>query len=206
MPKKHTVRLGEEIASIAFQYGFRPEVVWEHPDNAALRRQRENGHVLQEGDVVIIPDLRPKSAPAATGRVNTFRRRGVPEKLRLQLLDGDTPRANLDYLLTVDGVSTEGRTDAQGRIEIWISPAARSGKLLIGENEEIDLKLGHLSPVTTEAGLRARLKNLGFLDDEAADAEALARGLRAFQQHFGLEPTGAANDETRQTLLDVHRS
>jgi hypothetical protein len=206
MPRKHVVKLGEEISSIAFQYGFRPEVVWEDPDNAGLRLERENGHVLQEGDVLTIPDLRPKSVPVSTGRVHTFRRRGVPEKLRLQLLNGDRPRANLDYLLTVDGVSTEGRTDAEGRIEIWISPAARSGKLLLGASEEIDLQLGYLRPVTTDAGMRARLKNLGFLDDEAADAEALSRGLRAFQQHFGLESTGVIDDDTRQTLLDAHRS
>lgn len=206
MPKEHKVKQGECIASIAFEHGFHPDTLWDHADNASLRSQRDSGYVLLEGDLVHVPDLRLREVQAATGRVHRFRRRGVPEKLKIQLLDVDRPRANLAYVLEMDGKRIEGTTDAEGRLEHWIPASAKSGRLILGENESFDLQLGHLEPVTTEAGARARLKNLGFLDREDADAEDLRRGVLFFQKRQELDATGALDAPTQQKLLSLHGS
>jgi N-acetylmuramoyl-L-alanine amidase len=53
--KKHVVREGECLASIAFENGFFPDTIWRHADNSALKERRENPNVLQPGDVLFIP-------------------------------------------------------------------------------------------------------------------------------------------------------
>src|SRR5258707_1254302 len=98
-----TVREGECLSSIAFEHGHFWSVLWDHPDNAALREKRGNPHVLQPGDRVVVPDLRQKEAPAATDQTHTFRRKGVPEKLRIRFGTVEHPRAGIPYTLTIDG-------------------------------------------------------------------------------------------------------
>ncbi|MET0395876.1 MAG: hypothetical protein ABW277_03555 [Longimicrobiaceae bacterium] len=209
MPITHVVAEGDCIASIAFGNGFHPDTVWRDPANAGLRALRGNPNVLLAGDEVVVPDLREKRVPAATGRRHRFRRRGVPEKLRMQVMDSDQPRAGVAYVLEIDGARREGRADAEGRIEEWIPPGARAGKLVIGSGEdadEIDLQLGGLDPVTTEAGVRARLENLGFLHAASGEEASLDAAVRLFRQHHGLPPGDALDAAARSALLEAHGS
>ena len=76
---QHIVRDGECAESIAEQYGFLPEKIWEHKANADLREKR-NSSVLKPGDVITIPDRDAKSVKVATNAKHTFRRKGVPSK------------------------------------------------------------------------------------------------------------------------------
>jgi hypothetical protein len=208
MPRQHQVQPGECIASIAYAYGFHPETIWEDEANAALRDQRGgSGYVLEPSDVVNIPDKTPKSFVRPTGQRHLFRRRGVPEKLKLQLLINDEPRANVPYTLTIDGTPCTGTTDAEGNLQEWISPAARAAQLDLGGGETFELSLGHLLPVTTAGGLRARLVNLGFLedaDDPAAEPALLAIALRAFQAAHSLTESGEPDEPTRTKLVELH--
>jgi hypothetical protein len=43
--------------------------VWQAPQNERLRGERESRNVLSPGDILVIPDKREKTEPAATGRV-----------------------------------------------------------------------------------------------------------------------------------------
>ena len=55
MAKTHTVQRGETIVDIAMKNGFRTwETVWQHAANDALRKQRQNPHVLAPGDTLFI--------------------------------------------------------------------------------------------------------------------------------------------------------
>ena len=57
----HTVVPGDSMASLAKQYGFTWEQLWEHPKNQELAKLRENPNTLMTGDVVFIPDIEPKT-------------------------------------------------------------------------------------------------------------------------------------------------
>jgi hypothetical protein len=210
LPRRHTVRQGDCIASIAGEYGFFPDTIWNHSDNASLKAQRQDGYMLVPGDVVIIPDLRPGQESGATAKKHRFRRKGVPEMLRLVIRDEeDQPRANLPYLLTIDGEHREGSTDADGRIQEPIPPRAKLAKLRVGPEEEgleYELQLGGMDPISETTGVQARLHNLGY-DVGPADGELGERGQKAleeFQYEHALEPTGRLDDATRHKLEEIH--
>jgi hypothetical protein len=121
----------------------------------------------------------------------------------------DVPRADVPYTLEIDGVSRSGRTRQDGRVEEWLPPAARVGKLIVGTgaaSQVIDLRFGELDPVSTERGVRARLVNLAFLrSDDAPEADVTA-AVRLFQRHAGLDANGELDDRTRELLLEAHKS
>lgn len=205
MPKKHIVRAGDCIASIAHAHGFAPDTLWNHTLNDALRKTRPAGNQLVPGDAVLVPDLRGKTEPGATDRCHCFRRVGVPERLRLQLMDVTGPRANIAYVLEIDGGRIEGTTDGEGCLAQPISPAVMRGTLTVGDEVYV-LQLGHLQPVSTEAGVRARLHNLGFLPDEGAASDALTRAIGCFQAHNQLTVTQDLDQPTRARLEEAHGS
>jgi len=208
MPTDHVVKQGDGLASIGELYGFFPDTIWNHATNAKLKKKRKDMNVLLEGDVVAVPDLRAKSEDAATEKIHRYRRKGVPAKIRLQLLDEAEPMAKQKYKLDIDGRVFEGKTDAEGWIEHWIPPGAKLGKLLVEGLAPIELPLSHLDPVDVTPGVKARLRNLGFpvgeVNDEMDDQARAA--LRAFQAQHGLDPTGEPDDATRDKLVEAHRS
>src|SRR4051794_8878890 len=101
--KSHTVQEGECTSSISFEHGFFWQTLWNHADNADLKASRESPFVLKPGDVVHIPELRQREVSAATGLRHTFRRKGVPAVLRMQLLEQKKPLAGLPYVLEYSG-------------------------------------------------------------------------------------------------------
>ncbi|HYC89449.1 MAG TPA: peptidoglycan-binding protein [Thermoanaerobaculia bacterium] len=202
--RKHVVAAGECIASIGYRYGFFPATLWDLPQNAKLKELRGDGNVLQPGDEVVVPELRPKWLPAATGKRHRFRWRGVPTVLKLRLLRVGKPRPKVPYRLEVDGRTiAEGTTDDDGRLEEFIPPNAKKGRLVVDEVEMIELQLGSLQPVTTDAGVRGRLANLRYLDDVAAGEEAVMLALIQFQRAAGLDATGVLDDTTRKKLTEL---
>jgi N-acetylmuramoyl-L-alanine amidase len=147
------------MASIAFANGFTWKVLWDHPNNAKLKTARKDPNLLCPGDLVHIPDLRPRKEACTSGRLNKFQVKNRPVKLRIQFLIPDVdeanecaagsdpskyeghgftqsskpekPRANVPYRAEIDGKSSEGRTDGNGFAEISISPAAQSGRIIL---------------------------------------------------------------------------
>lgn len=208
--RKHVVRRGECISSIAFESGHFWRVMWEHPENAPLRAKRQSGHVLMEGDEVTVPDLRQKAVEVAAGQSHQFRRKGVPEKLRLRFGDDEFPRAGVPYTLTIDGQELRGATDAKGELSHYLSPAARHAELVLqpegAPEEHYELQLRTLDPITEIIGVQGRLRNLGFykgpLDGTLGDATV--RAMQDFQATRRLTQTPAPDDATRQALLDAH--
>ncbi|HVE86055.1 MAG TPA: peptidoglycan-binding domain-containing protein [Myxococcales bacterium] len=205
MARTHTVRAGECIASIGYENGFFPATLWNHPSNSGLREARRMGTVLEAGDRVFVPDLRPKEHAVASGAVHRFRRKGVPETLHLKFVDLEgRPRASLAYELDVDGAVTTGNTAADGSLRAYIPPDAIKGTLtLTGENghpEHYRLQLGRLAPATAPAGARARLAQLGF---PCATGEDVPSALRTFQREQGLPVTGENDAVTAAKLAEV---
>ena len=209
---RHTVKAGDCIASIAFENGLLPERIWDSSENQALREKRSDMHILLPGDVVFVPAIAAREVTARTGAVHSFRRRAVPERLRVRFLDvNDRPRAGVPYELSVDGVLSRGETDGDGVVLEWIQPSARAARLTLcceDGDEDYDLEIGHLDPIEEPDGLRARLANLGYpCDDETGPlGPATQRRVREFQDDHHLEGTGSVDDATRAAIVRAHGS
>jgi hypothetical protein len=211
MPINYVVQQGDCISSIAAEHGLLPDKIWNHPDNAELKRERENRNILFEGDVVVIPEIEIREETRPTDQRHKFLRKGVPEKLKIVLLDErDLPRKNLRYVLKVDGKFREGITKGDGSLEETIDPQAKRASLIVfdGEiTEEHELKLGHLDPLTQPSGIQMRLSNLGFDCPVSGQMdEATAQAIMEFQEQRGLKVTGEMDDSTRNKLKEVYGS
>lgn len=197
------------MSSIADQYGFFWDTLWNHEKNAELRERRQNPNILHPGDHVFIPEVRAKEEAAETTRVHTFRLKGVPVRLNLRLLDEEgAPLAGMKYTLTVDGKQGAGLTSDDGMISEVIPPRARSGRLHLDTGEEYVLELGHVNPLDYVSGVQARLRNLGYYEGEGSGTldDATSEAIRRFQSHHDLEESGQLDDATRQALLADHES
>ncbi len=206
MPIEHEVQQGDCIASIALQYGFFPDTIWNHSANDDLRSRRKSMHVLMPGDVVVVPDLDPGSVTVPVEKKHRFRRKGVPEKLRVQFFDDDDdPIADTTAVVDIDGAVQRLKTDGQGVIDIPIPPGSRNAHITFeSADPEIaqrayDFELGGIDPITEESGVRHRLENLGMLTDDTPMDEAL----KAFQQRYDLTVTGEVDEATRSKLAEL---
>ena len=204
--KNVIVAEGDCISSIAAATGHFPDTIWNDDANRELREKRTDPNVLLRGDIVVVPPLRPGKVACATGQLHRFRRKGIPEKLKLRLLDeDDAPRAGLEYRLVIGEAELSGVTDGDGYIEQWVPNDAKGATLMIGA-EEFDLAVGSLDPVESPTGLAARLENLGYLDATDATELVVAAALRGFQAHEGLDLTGIADSATTAKLVERHGS
>jgi N-acetylmuramoyl-L-alanine amidase len=165
MPIRHTVKEGDCIASIAAEYGFFPDTIWNDPANKELRERRASPYLLAPGDTVMIPEKRVKQIEKPASQKHRFRRKGVPATLRICVLgdvieaaspppppDPDAlhvrtedpapqvpktkPLKSAPYSLEIDGVVRQGKTDSEGYVQLSISPRAKGGTLVIHPGTE----------------------------------------------------------------------
>lgn len=205
----YLVEQGDCVSSIAYEAGLLWETIWNHPANSELKTKRKDPNVLLPGDKMFIPELKPRQEPRATGATHVFQMKGVPVKLRVRLLKNNKPRANIKYLLDVDGVVKQGETDGDGWVEAKIAPDASHGKLTLPDTqEEYPLLLGHLDPIDSISGVQARLRNLGYYGGPADDqmSEKLVVALKAFQKKNELKETGQVDASTQSALKSAHGS
>jgi hypothetical protein len=200
MPKSHVVAQGECLAAIAHRYGFPdPDAIWKLPENADLRQQR-TPNVLLPGDVVHLPERKPKALPCPSGKVNRFRVRLPTRGVHVVLVDAlGHPIAGHKYTLQVGKVTRTGKTGDDGSLcEKGLNPRIDTGTLRIPDlGLEMTLLIGHLDPPHEESGWRQRLVNLGYEDTDG--------GLRRFGHDKGLADD--ADPETiRHRLLEHSRS
>lgn len=215
MPTTHVVRQGECFLLIARCHGFADfQRVYEHPDNAELRRKRPNPNVLFPGDSVVIPDRgSPKQKPnLSTGRSHPFTLKVPGRYLRVALRDAQgAPLSGRPYLLTFGPEVIEGSTDDAGFLEAKV-PFSVSQVTLECEGHSWELALGALRPMKDTpddgvSGAEARLMNLGYaLEPTGKMTLELRSAIRAFQHQCGLEVTGRLDAETLQKLEELHGS
>jgi Putative peptidoglycan binding domain len=127
----HTVKAGECMAQLAAFYGFASwKTLYDDPGNEALRKKRPNPNLLAPGDVVTIPDKKPKELEVKAGASHRFKVALPKAKLRIYLrgLVGEKLAA-AKYKLEIDGKTLEGTTDGEGLLELSIPPQAMTAKL-----------------------------------------------------------------------------
>lgn len=206
--EKYIVNQGDCISSIAFKYGLFPDTIWNDSKNSKLKQDRKDPNVLMPGDEVYIREKEEKEESCESEKKHRFKRKGVPERLRLQFMDEEGKgRANEAYVLDIDGELSDSKTDKDGKVEIWIPPNANKGKITFRDSgEEYELQLGELDPVTEVTGVQARLGNLGFYEGEVDGkmSEELENAIRDFQEKKGLDPTGKLDESFRQKLESVY--
>jgi hypothetical protein len=208
----YTVQQGDCISSIAFETGFFPETIWNHPENADLRKTRKDPNVLFPGDVVFVPEKEPRVETRSTDARYRFQRKGVPEFLSLRFLNDEEPRAEEEYAVTIDGAfGPSGKLDARGACLIPIPPGSKSAILTLGDpsrGETYPLSLGHLDPIGEISGVEQRLANLGYLKTAPSGQEGpeLSAAVEAFQTDQKLSTENGLDDITRQKLKEVHGS
>jgi len=216
--RKYTVKQGDCISSIAFAHNLFPETIWDHPDNAELKKLRKDPNSLFPGDSVVIPEKQLKEEDCQTEQKHRFRRKGVPEKLRLQFLAGDeeddAPRKGIPYILDITTQKgrpvpqKKGYTDDNGFLDESIPPDAIKGEIVLdeGDDEEVyEIMLGHIDPIDTPSGIRARLENLGYnCGNENGDTLGYMtiEAIRNFQSDNDLEILPDGFTEVDQNTLD----
>ena len=212
----HVVLQGEHLSKIAADHGFADYLtIWSHPQNLALKTQRQNPNVLLEGDTVFIParEVREESRPTDTiHRFEVKRRRLV---LRLTLEDAfSKPIANAKCELTVNGTLVKLMTDAKGKLEHEIPAEAERASLIVKDplspinDRPIAILIGHLDPVSEVSGQKARLNNLGYFAGAVGkDDDRLFRSaVEEFQcDHMGHAAVdGRCGPRTQAKLKETH--
>jgi N-acetylmuramoyl-L-alanine amidase len=214
----HTVVQGEHLSGIAKKYGFPSyRLLWDHPQNADLKKQRQNPNVIFPGDRVFIPDKREKQLPRSTGKTHRFVVKSDTLKLRLVLEDlYAKPIENAQCELHVEGEVFQLKTDGKGKIEHDIKPDARSGSLMIKDPRTpvseivIPIRIGDMDPVDKESGQRARLNNLGYFAGplegrkEEENKALFLSAIEEFQCDHGLTVDGKLGPATQAKLKQAH--
>jgi N-acetylmuramoyl-L-alanine amidase len=205
----YVVRPGDFLGRLAHVHGFDADAVWNHPANADLRRRRTSPEVLATGDILHIPDEPRARHPLRLHATNAFSTRVATVRVRVALSgSGGRPLANARYWL--DGATEpSGTTDGGGIATIEVEPTKTSVSVRVdGCSDVYLLRIGHIEPADSEAGVRQRLLNLSYLpeDSEHVTRERVGEALRRFQQRHGLELTGQPDGATVQALVREHGS
>jgi N-acetylmuramoyl-L-alanine amidase len=212
--KKHVVRQGECLSSIAAHYGLLDwRFIYDSPENQGFKSKRPNPNLIYPGDEVVIPTRRDKSVPVGSATEQKFTVTRPKTKLMLRVFDGvGAPPTKADYQLFVDGVPEPFTGSlAGGLLETKIPARASRARLVIRSADtgatidELELLLGGLDPVETVSGMQMRLRRIGY-DCGPATGEmtpATEAALRLFQRRHQLTEDGACSAETQAKLKSL---
>ncbi|MEA2695755.1 MAG: hypothetical protein QOI66_26, partial [Myxococcales bacterium] len=131
MGKNHTVKNGECATSIAADNGFASvKDLFNHPDNAALRKLRPNPNLLAAGDVIVIPDHKPKTLALKADAKHKIVVTRPKAELHVHLRDLVGKKLkNAPFKLTHGAATVSGVSDGQGLIKVAIPPGLTSAQL-----------------------------------------------------------------------------
>lgn len=214
--ERYIVRQGDHLRRLAHARSVSPESIWEHPDNAELREQRESMEALLPGDILHMPAAPATGAVVLPNQANRYRAHVPTVEIPLTLRDGrGEPLANASF--RIDGAGTD-QTDGDGRVTLRVGAHVRDVRLIFDApiaglaDPTMRLRVGHLDPIEAPTGIDGRLENLGYFvsrgidGDEHERAFRRATALRDFQRAAGLEATGEIDDATRDALREAHGS
>jgi len=208
----YTVKQGEDLKSILSKSEFgkiRIKKVINAPENLDLFGETlsRSANVLYPGDKVFIPAYSPKQLQASTDMRHKYRLK-VSRHLVLYLKnENDEPIAQQSYILDLGNKIYSEKSGDDGKIEHYIPINSETVKLKIND-EEYELIVAALDPVTTVTGVQARLVNMGF-DAGAVDGVYGPRtkaAVIAFQAKMGLTEDGIVGKKTQDNLIEQHGS
>lgn len=214
----HTVKQGENFGLIAKQHNVSDwREIYRHADNTELRQKRPNPNILMPGDQVVIPELTKPKVIIRSGAHHKFVLTGTNQKLQLRIVDhANKALAGVKTVLTIDGAQKTMMTDKSGLLQveltkpdtqeipldIYLKPDSKSPDYLFM------LKLSHLDPHDTLAGLQARLNSLGH-DCGVVDGiygGKTKMGIESFQRTNHLPVTGQADAQVYKAVQIAYGS
>ena len=219
----HKVEQGECLSSLAARYGFSGwKRLHEHSANGELKKKRPNPNILAPGDEVVVPDRSQKSLSIATDRTHPFRVNIIKVKLRIALVDwSGKPYEGKRFIVNAGAREITGTTASGGIVEVEVPATESTARLrawLYDEDEiptiDRNLAIGHIDPIDTESGVRARLSNLGYrcpiTSETATHADdrllSAARSFRAKHRLPKVEPLEESDeprdDEARRAYAE----
>lgn len=210
----HVVKQGECLSSIARGHGFADwKAIYDHPQNAGLKRKRPNPHLLFPGDEIFIPEKAQKTVTVQTGKALKIGIEFPRRELRLRLLDGRRrPLAHEAFTAEGGGEMAAGETDGEGILVASFPSTARLVRVFAGGRSR-EVRLGDLNPMEDApdsgiSGVQARLLNLGY-HPGAIDGKPGPRtrqAIIAFESDHGLEASGEIRKALVDKLKEVHGS
>jgi hypothetical protein len=208
--KQYIARQGDCISSIASKNGYLWETLWEHPDNAELKKRRKDPNILLPDDIVVIPERRIKEYSRGTEEIHEFVLHTRLTKTTLRLLQDGEPRESVSYNFRCGNFFAEGKSDSDGYLTFQVPASVTNGALTVidkhNATETFNINIGHLDPIEEITGVQKRLKNLGFKCKETGKSDdATNSAVSAFREKHKLEGEGI-DDKLRDKLKTIHGS
>lgn len=212
-PGYHPASQGEWLRKLCQDYGFADwRTIWNDPKNADLRRMRKP-NLLHAGDLVWIPEVRPRAVPAPDGAKHAFKAKGKGDVLTIVVeADKAKPHAGVAYAYTIAGVARgSGSSAADGRTQSPVPRLHDPATVKLGK-AVVALAIGHLNPMGDDtpdrgvSGVQARLNNLGLRAgaEDGVLGPRTARSIILFQKLEVLAESGTITDDLRTRLLQRH--
>jgi hypothetical protein len=205
--RPHVVLQGEHLHDLAIRYGTDVPSIWDLADNQRLKDQGRTPEQLAAGDVVYVPVVKRKFLPLQVGQVNRLTAT-LPTTDVTVKLHGDDHKGLASVAFEVPLLGVKGQTDGDGNIHLKRVPLSLKilNVHLVKQNVTLEVRVGHLDPVTTPSGKAQRLAHLGYLpgDGEDVGGDRLGPALGSFcAQHAAGAKTEA---DKEQALTRVHGS
>lgn len=203
----HTVQAGENLALIAQKYKVTNwRDIYHCAENTEFRKKRPNPNILLAGDVLHIPEQKPKSVYVRTGANHRFVvKKGEPQKLIFRLIDAmGKPLVKVPAVFDIGGTSQTRVSDRNGKVELIIPPPVPEEiPLEVFANPDANepshqfiVKPGYLDPINTVSGIQARLNSMGH-DCGVADGlygKKTKAGIESFEQAKSLPVNGKMSE------------
>jgi len=144
---EHVVKQGEYLSKIAKVYGLADYLtIWNHPQNADLKKKRQNPNVLFPGDKLFIPPRELKEESRSTEKKYRFEVKRKKLMLRLTLEDAFL-RPIADANCDVEATRKIGARENAGKAALIIKDAVTRIN-----DQFIPIQIGHLNPVEEISG------------------------------------------------------
>ena len=202
----HTVERGESLSLIGRRLRIPWKKIWEHAENAELRKKRGNPNILHPGDRLYIPDLKVHEVDCAPNRSHKFRTSGAVW-IRIAVVGLDhKPVSGVAYRFLFDDIKQpERKTNGKGIAEAELPSGVRDVQLRLPW-ATLPVRVAELAPAHTIRGIQQRLQNLGFDPGsiDGIDGPDTARAISEFQVQEGIPVTGKPDQELIRRLRSVH--
>lgn len=185
--KPYVIRQGDYVQSVASQFGFDADTVWNDAKNAELKQLRGNPNILLPGDILYVPEQDPTTHSVPAGTTSSFVSSDatVPVTVKFSVASLASQAVTVVELPDLTGLTTGG--DGTLTVSVPVSLDAATVQFT-STGATYVVKIGHLDPIGTLSGVFQRLQNLGYIPRDAAldatdvDVEYLRDHLRVFKE------------------------
>ena len=213
----HIVEEGEHLSGIAAKFGFSSfRTLFDHPENAELKKKRKNPNILTPGDRVFIPDREQKEESRATEKLSRFELLTEELQLRVKVLNlSEQPLSGPCFLaigLDRNQMQESGRIFLS-RIASDVKKAAMEFDKSLPDNkpaQKFPLAVGGIDDIKDFSGQQQRLNNLAYFAGFSEKSKAQFKwAVEEFQadhlKEIGItKPTGECDAKTQKILEKVH--